>query len=110
MRALTPSRRVSRIAVGAARVRADIPLAALDVVLCAASYWAMIVLRFDMNVPEVYWHRFSGFLPLAILCHVGANWTWGLYGQIWRHASVAEARRVVLAGLSATVLLLALVL
>src|SRR5438270_287214 len=34
----------------------------------------------------------------------------GLYGQMWRYASVQEARRVVLAGLSATVTVVALAL
>ena len=37
-------------------------------------------------------------LPIVVAVHLFGNSVWGLYGQIWRHASVAEARRVVLAG------------
>jgi FlaA1/EpsC-like NDP-sugar epimerase len=35
-----------------------------------------------------------------------SNGAWGLYGQLWRHASLYEARQLVLSGATATVILL----
>jgi FlaA1/EpsC-like NDP-sugar epimerase len=36
------------------------------------------------------------------------NWLWGLYGQIWKHASVLEARRIILATMSTALILTAI--
>lgn len=94
------------IASRVARVRADIPLVALDALFVAGSYYAVLALRFDGNVPAVFADGFLTFLPLALVAHLGANWAWGLYGHVWRHAGIVEARRVVLAGPSAVAALL----
>src|SRR4051812_44268753 len=88
------------------RVRTDLPFAALDALLAAGAYFVVLVLRFDAAVPDAYWARFSKFLPAAICVHLVFNTLWGLYGEMWRHASVAEARRVLLAGASAEAVLL----
>ncbi len=82
----------------AVRVRADLPLALIDVVLVVSALGAMLTLRFDGSVPERFWASYVSFLPVAIVVTLAVNWLWGLYGQIWRHASVLEARRILLAG------------
>jgi FlaA1/EpsC-like NDP-sugar epimerase len=76
----------------------------MAVVLTA--YLATLVLRFDGRVPDRYWSHFRTFIPVVILLHLLANYLFGLYGQMWRYASVQEARRVLLAGLSASSLIL----
>lgn len=101
--ATTPARagfglRVARVA---ARARVAFPLSALDTLLTAAAYLSVLVLRFDGAVPVRYWNRFVVFLPLALVGHLAGNALWGLYGPMWQHASVAEARRLLLAGASA---------
>src|SRR5205823_1915176 len=65
-----------------------------------------IVHRFDANVPGRFWQAFTVFLPIAVIVHLLTNWTWGLYGEMWRHASVAEARRVILAGVASMLVLI----
>lgn len=100
--------KASVVVVKAARLRADVPLCVLDALFTLGAYGGMLVLRFDGSVPPSYWSRIRVFLPLAVCVHLAANWVWRLYGQVWRHASVAEARRVALAGASAAVLLLTL--
>jgi FlaA1/EpsC-like NDP-sugar epimerase len=85
-------------ATKATRVRADLPLALLDVVLVVAALGGMLTLRFDGAVPAAYWARFVTSLPLVVLTTLLVNWLWGLYGQVWRHASVLEARRIILSG------------
>jgi FlaA1/EpsC-like NDP-sugar epimerase len=95
----------SRISHAAVRVRASVPLLPLDVLLVAAAYSLILLLRFNGAVPSGYWHAFRLFLPLAIVVHISANWIAGLYGQVWRYASIAEARRVLAAGFGSGVVL-----
>jgi FlaA1/EpsC-like NDP-sugar epimerase len=84
----------------AARVRRDFPLALLDIAIVFVAYLAALALRFDGSVPAAYWKSFWVFLPVVASLHILSNLLFGLYGQMWRYASVQEARRVVLAGLS----------
>ena len=90
----------TRLAAAAAGFRVDVSLGALDAVVAMAAYLGILILRFDGEVSAVFWDRARSFLPLAALAHVLLNWTWQLYGQMWRHASVVEARRVLAAGAS----------
>src|SRR2546428_1379461 len=87
-----------RVARVAKRVRADLPLGAFDALLTIVAYLAVLVLRFDGSVPHTYWHGFRDFTAAALVAHLGSNWACGLYRQMWRHASVQEARRVIAAG------------
>jgi len=76
-------------------------LALLDLGIVFAAYLVTLVIRLDGSVPPEYWANFWLFAPLAIVIHIFANGLFGLYGQMWRYASVLEARRVILAGLTA---------
>jgi FlaA1/EpsC-like NDP-sugar epimerase len=87
-------------------VRRDVPLALLDIVVCLTAYLAPLILRFDGSIPTRYWNNYWGFTPAVIALHLVANSFFGLYGQMWRYASVQEARRVVLAGASAGLLVM----
>jgi FlaA1/EpsC-like NDP-sugar epimerase len=82
----------------AERLRRDAPLAVLDLGVALGSYLLTLVLRFDGSVPTRYWSSFWRFLPLALAIHLVVNHLYGLYGPMWRYASVHEARRIVLAG------------
>lgn len=98
----------ARAAGRAVRIRADLALGALDALLLGAAYTLTLLLRFDGAVPEAHWRDFGRFLPIAIAVGLGCNVVWGLYGQVWRHASMQEARRLLGAGLSLIVVLFAL--
>jgi FlaA1/EpsC-like NDP-sugar epimerase len=82
----------------AERLRRDAPLAVLDLGVALGSYLLTLVLRFDGSVPTRYWSSFWRFLPLALAIHLVVHQLYGLYGPMWRYASVHEARRIVLAG------------
>jgi FlaA1/EpsC-like NDP-sugar epimerase len=88
----------ARLATAAARVRTDFVLAAQDAGLLALSLAVMLAARFDGEVPARVWNRFLWFAAAAALCALLVNWSWRLYGQVWKHASVLEARRTLLAG------------
>lgn len=100
-----PPRQPARAVVLAAQVRADLAFAVLDLVLVAVAYVAVFVLRFNASVPEPYRGRFPTFLAIAVAVHLASNGAWGLYGRVWRHASVQEARRLLAAGASSAIVL-----
>jgi FlaA1/EpsC-like NDP-sugar epimerase len=95
----------TRIASTAARVRVDLPFAVLDAVFVVVAFGAVLILRFDGAVPDRYWERFVIAVPLIVVVALAMNWLWGLYGQLWRHASVLEARRIILATFSTGIVL-----
>ncbi len=84
-----------------AHVRRNAIVVLLDAAIVVPAYLAPLALRFDGEVPHTYWRNFQMFLPVAVSVHLLANRLFGLYGQMWRYASVQEARRVVVAGLTA---------
>ena len=77
-------------------IRRDVPLAFWDLGVIFTAYLVPLVLRFNGRVPADYWHSFRVFIPIPIVAHLLTNYLFGLYGQMWRYASVQEARRVVL--------------
>lgn len=89
----------------AARLRTDAPMALLDGGIAYLVYLLSLVLRFDGEVPARYWERFRWFALAAIAVHLSANYAFGLYGRVWRYASIQEARRIVAASGIAGVLL-----
>jgi FlaA1/EpsC-like NDP-sugar epimerase len=91
------------------RVRRDVPLALLDALVVVPAYLIPLALRFNGGVPADRWDAFWLFLPALIVIHLLCNYLYGLYGQMWRYASVQEARRVVLSAITSMVLVLMLV-
>jgi len=91
---------LARLASIAARVRVDLPFALLDALFVVIAFGVILLLRFDGVVPTRYWGQFLAALPLIVVAALAMNWLWGLYGQLWRHASVLEARRIILATIS----------
>jgi FlaA1/EpsC-like NDP-sugar epimerase len=73
-------------------------LAILDLLVTLIAYLVTLILRFDGSVPVEYWRNFWAFLPAALASHLLINHLFGLYGPMWRYASVLEARRIVQAG------------
>jgi FlaA1/EpsC-like NDP-sugar epimerase len=80
------------------RLRRDVPLAVLDLALVFPAYLGPLALQFEGRIPHFYWHNFWLFIPIVAALHLLANYVFGLYGQMWRYASIEEARRLALAG------------
>jgi FlaA1/EpsC-like NDP-sugar epimerase len=100
------SRVWARLAGRIVRMRSDLVVVALDMVLTAAAFAAMLLLRYDASVPDHGWSDFVTFAPIAMLVVVVSNLAWGLYGQLWRHASLYEALQLVKSGSSVMTVLL----
>lgn len=72
-------------------------LLVVDAAILVVIYSATLVLRFENDVPPRYWRSFFEFLPFAVVGHLVANWGFGLYREMWKHASINQAVRAVLA-------------
>ncbi len=75
------------------------------VVVCwFAAYW----LRFNLEIPAVYWEgALRALLPIFVV-YAPACWFFGLYRGIWRYASLMDLRRIILAVITASVVAAAL--
>jgi FlaA1/EpsC-like NDP-sugar epimerase len=92
---------VERAGVATARLvfrSGPLPLLALDAARTTLAFVAVLVLRFDGAVPDAHWARFGRFLPFVIAVELVCNWRFRLYEQVWRHASVDEAVRLLASG------------
>jgi FlaA1/EpsC-like NDP-sugar epimerase len=83
------------------------PLALVDLAITCLAYLATLVLRFEGDIPEEYWSNFRIVAPAIAAVHVLTNHVFGLYGEVWRFASVREARRVAMSAATAGAVLLA---
>lgn len=79
----------------AARLRTAAPFALGDAAIAFVAYLLALVARFEGSVPTLYWRRFQTLVVIAIIAHLSTNAFFGLYGRVWRYASVEEARKIV---------------
>ncbi len=82
-----------------------------DVCAAAIAWLAMYLLRFNLDLPASYvadmWWTLAWILPLQ----ASIFFAFGLYRGLWRYASIADLRQIVLAaGLGALLIPLALVM
>lgn len=100
-----------RVSGAAARVRADIAFAFIDVFIVVAAYTVALALRMldpDVNDPVGYFKSLAVLMPVIVLIHLTANVIAGAYGHVWEHASMDEAKKVVLANVGAGLTVLVL--
>lgn len=102
-----PVTRSRAVAVLASRVRVRLLFRLLDAVCVVAGYGASEVIYFRNVPPTDYGSHFTLFVVFAVVVTLASNQLFGLYGRIWRHAGIEEARQMVLAtGTVAVVMLL----
>lgn len=93
-------------AVIASRVRARIVFMVLDSLCVLVGFGLAEVIYFRNRPPSYYWQHFSLFLLAALTVALVTNQLLGLYGRMWRHAGVEEARQLGASAIAiATVLL-----
>lgn len=97
---------VQRVSV----VRIDWPLMLLDTAVTSLTYLAVMFLRFEGRIPAAHGRTLLLLLPLIILIHLGANASAGLYGCVWDQAGVEEARRLLIGGVAAGLVVVGFVL
>src|SRR3954463_13290129 len=96
-----------RILSHLANIRPALVLSVQDAFLLSAAAALVLLFRYDGEVALRAWKGLVDFLPIAVVLFVGVNAVAGVYGQLWRYASIIEARRVLVAGCCSTAALVA---
>ncbi len=97
-----------RIPVLASRVRAQLLFMVLDAACVLAGYSAAEVFYWRNVAPTVYGWHFELFVLIVIIVTLICNKIYGLYGRMWRHAGLEEARQIILSSATVAVFLLVL--
>jgi FlaA1/EpsC-like NDP-sugar epimerase len=97
-----------QIAVLASRVRARILFILLDSACVVAAYSAAEVFYWRHVAPAEYGWHFGVFVLLVLIVTLVSNRIFGLYGRIWRHAGLEEARQIILSTATVAAVLLIL--
>ena len=96
-----------RIPVLASRVRAQLLFMVLDAACVVAGYSAAEVFYWRNVAPTAYGWHFELFVLIVIIVTLICNHIYGLYGRMWRHAGLEEARQIILSsGTVAAVLII----
>jgi FlaA1/EpsC-like NDP-sugar epimerase len=102
---LTTASRSARLATAASRVRATLLFVLLDAACVVAAYSASEVFYWRNVAPREYGWHFGAFVLIVVIVTLLSNRIFGLYGRIWRHAGLEEARQLVLSTLTVAVVL-----
>jgi FlaA1/EpsC-like NDP-sugar epimerase len=85
-----------RIAIQASRVRARLLFMVLDAFCVVAAYSASEVFYWRHVAPTEYGWHFEAFVVFVVVVTLACNRIYGLYGRMWQHAGLEEARQMVL--------------
>ena len=96
---------VSSLAI---RVRARVLFVILDAFAVCAGYGLAEIAFLRDHPPTQYWQHLLRFLLVAVTFQLVINNLFGLYGRMWRHAGIEEARQVVLSGAAGAAVLILL--
>ena len=97
-----------RLSILATKVRSKLVFVALDSAVIVAAFGLAEVASLRDRAPAHYWPKFLLFMTIALAVQLTANRVFGLYGRIWRHAGVEEARNIAAACLASLAVLTAL--
>jgi FlaA1/EpsC-like NDP-sugar epimerase len=100
----------NRMSRRVAEMRVDPFLALLDVALMLGAYVGVLFFRHGGAVPQPDWQSLGKLLAFLALIHLASNWCWGLYGPLWRYASIHEAQLVLMAGATSLLAVLGVIL
>jgi FlaA1/EpsC-like NDP-sugar epimerase len=82
-----------------------------DIAAAIFAWWFAYQLRFNFDLPESFHTELWRTLPWVVLLQSVVFWYVGLYRGVWRYASVADLRRILMAVVASVVFIaLALVL
>ncbi len=96
----------SRIPVLASRVRAQLLFMVLDAACVVAGYSAAEVFFWRNVAPTTYGWHFGLFVLIVMVVTLVCNQIFGLYGRMWRHAGLEEARQIILSSGTVAIFLL----
>ncbi len=87
----------TKTAMGSQWILRAFVVAILDIILIAASFFAALLIRFDLKYSEIEPQFIQSYLKLVPFCIAGAVLLFilfKLYNSIWRFASISELERM----------------
>ena len=84
-----------QIAFRASHVRAFLLFMVLDAICVIAAYSAGEISYWRNVAPKSYGWHFAIFLLIVVVVTLTSNAVYGLYGRMWQHAGLEEARQMV---------------
>ena len=93
----TPGSGTVRLSLLATKVRSRMVFVLMDAAVIVAAFGIAEVVSLRDRAPADYWPKFLLFLFITLVVQLSANRVFGLYGRIWRHAGIEEARNVAMA-------------
>lgn len=84
-----------QIPILASRVRARLLFMLLDALCVVAAYSASEVFYWRHVAPTAYGWHFTVFVLFVVVLTLASNRAWGLYGRMWQHAGLEEARQMI---------------
>ncbi len=81
--------------MAASQVRARLLFMVLDAVCVVAAYSASEVFYWRNVAPNEYGWHFEAFVLIVVIVTLACNRLYGLYGRMWQHAGLEEARQII---------------
>ena len=94
-RPATPRDLARPIVVLASQVRARLLFTVLDAICVVAAYSASEVFYWRNVAPSEYGWHFGIFVLIVAIVTLVCNRIYGLYGRMWQHAGLEEARQMI---------------
>lgn len=79
-----------------------------DFVAIGVAWWLAYLFRFNFDIPSSFLTIFISTLPWIVLTQISFFLWFGLYRGIWRYASLPDVKRIVIAVLTGTLCVLAM--
>lgn len=76
-----------------------------DLIVSASAWWLAYLLRFNFELPPDFQAELERTLIWVVPLQVSLFWIFGLYRGIWRYASIADLRRILLSVIAATAII-----
>ena len=83
------------IVVLASQVRARLLFMVLDAVCVIAAYSGSEIFYWRNVAPSAYGWHFGIFVLIVVILTLACNRVYGLYGRMWQHAGLEEARQII---------------
>ena len=77
----------------------------LDLLLIVFCYFFAFMIRFEMDIPRIFFLMMLKTLPIVILLRLSCFWLFGLYRGMWRFASIEDLFSVLKATSTSSILI-----
>ncbi|MFC1516910.1 polysaccharide biosynthesis protein, partial [Thermodesulfobacteriota bacterium] len=82
----------------------------LDILLLSISMYVAHFIRFDFDIPELYWTPVYRLLPFILIAKIVCFYFFDLYRGMWRYTSIADLLNIIKASTLSTLIIVGFIL